>query len=454
MDGGWITGPASNPLSFLNGPEYRTFGSSAAYPFPDFHPALSLDGKLPRWIDFEAEERFRFEDYRNGSFQPGNEDDYMVNRLRIQADIRPVSWARVSLQAQDARPFQQKPPLGPPNQNRWDLKLAYAEFGDPERHRASLRVGRQMINYNNTLMANSEWRNQGRSYDAAVLNLHQGNYRLGIFAASVVVPLASGISHHQQGNNIYGLYGRVDSAIPHSILEPFVLWRVQPGAAIEPALSSAKGKQDLKAYGVRLKGAVPSGFDYSIEGVVERGAVGRESIRAWATTCGVALEKASWWSRPRVFTQFDYASGNNNPSGGVHRTLDTIYPTSHDRFGILDLFGWQNIEAVRGGGTIIPHHRWTVTAQYLDFRLAQAKDVAYNSSGSSLGRCGGNCGRHLGGEGDIYTWYELDRHFNIGAGYGSFGAGDYISHLNGAHRTSSLYIALNFKDNGRWGATK
>jgi hypothetical protein len=27
--GGYITGPASNPLSFLNGPAYRTFGSAA-----------------------------------------------------------------------------------------------------------------------------------------------------------------------------------------------------------------------------------------------------------------------------------------------------------------------------------------------------------------------------------------------------------------------------------------
>ena len=32
------------------------------------------------------------------------------------------------------------------------------------------------------------------------------------FAASAVVPLDSGISHHQEGNNIYGLYGRMELA--------------------------------------------------------------------------------------------------------------------------------------------------------------------------------------------------------------------------------------------------
>ena len=63
-----------------------------------------------------------------------------------------------------------------------------------------------------------------------------------------------------------------------------------------------------------------------------------------------------------------------------------MYPTAHDRFGITDQFGWQNIIADRAGITIEPRHRWTVTAQWLDFWLAQAKDSVYNTSGSSLVR--------------------------------------------------------------------
>ena len=26
-----------------------------------------------------------------------------------------------------------------------------------------------------------------------------------------------------------------------------------------------------------------------------------------------------------------------------------MYPTAHDRFGMLDLVGWQNLKATRGG---------------------------------------------------------------------------------------------------------
>src|SRR5665213_1918885 len=60
-NGGYITGPASNPLSFLNGPAYRTFGSPAPYDLPDLRPMGLLDDDLPRWISFGLEERFRYE---------------------------------------------------------------------------------------------------------------------------------------------------------------------------------------------------------------------------------------------------------------------------------------------------------------------------------------------------------------------------------------------------------
>jgi hypothetical protein len=449
LNGAWITGPASNPLSLLNGPAYRTFGKAAPYDFPDFHPMTSFDRRLPRWIAFQAEERLRFEGYRDGSFQPDNSDNYLLNRFRLQADLRPTPWMRFSAQVQDSRPMYQKPPYGPPNENRWDLKLAYAEFGNPEKHWISVRVGRQLINYNNTIIASSEWRNQGRSYDAVTTNLQNGRFHLGAFAASVVVPLATGISHHIQGNNVYGLYGRFSSVIPKSDLEPFVLWRVQPGVIIDSAISSAKGKQNLRAYGFRWKGQVRSAFEYSVEGVFENGTQGNEAIRAWATTDGIAYDKDTWRGQPHVFAQYDYASGTSNPSSGVHHTFDSIYPTTHDRFGITDILGWQNIQAFRAGGTVSPHLRCTITAQLLDFRLAQQNDSLYNNAGASIGHGDSTFGKHIGDEADAYSWYEINRHFNIGAGYGRLGAGSFLHHLTGVHAYSNFYIAINFKDNGR-----
>ena len=99
---------------------------------------LRLGGALP------------YEGYHNSGFKLNNNDSYLLVRSRLAMTLQPLAWFKVQGQLQDARPFMQKPPWGPPNLNAWDLKLAYAQFGDPETQWFSVRVGRQMINYNNT----------------------------------------------------------------------------------------------------------------------------------------------------------------------------------------------------------------------------------------------------------------------------------------------------------------
>lgn len=449
-DGAWITGPASNPLSFLNGPAYRTFGSTAPYDFPDFRPVSQLNSFLPNWIRFAFEERFRYEAYYNGGFKPNNNDSYALNRLRIQMSIIFTPWFKIVSQTQDARPFLQKPPYGPPNEVTWDVKLAYAEFGDPEKHWFNVRVGRQLINYNNTIIANSEWRNQGRSYDAAVVNLHYKRFRLGMFAATVVNPEIAGISHHKQGNNIHGLYGTISSPIPNSMLEPFVLWRVAPSVGIETTAAAKTGKLDEKAYGFRFKGRAITNLDYSFEVITEGGSAGTNDIKAWATTFGAGyrIDRAFW--HPRVFAQYDFASGDKNPTDGTRGAFDTMYPTAHDRFGITDQFGWQNLVAARAGLTIEPHRRWSLSVQYLDFWLASATDSLYNSSGGSIVRDKtGMSGTHVGKEVDFYTWYELNRHVNVGFGLGHIASGSFLLKTTNTASYNYPYLAINFKDNGK-----
>ncbi len=447
--GAFITGPASNPLSFLNGPAYRTFTQNAPYDVPDFRPASLLDEELPRWIWFGWEERFRYEGYHNGSFKRNNNDSYLLVRSRLQINLHPTGWLKFVAQLQDARPFMQKPPWGPPNLNAWDLKLAYAEFGDPESSWISVRVGRQLINYNNTIIANSEWRNQGRSYDAVVANLHYDRYRLGLFGGSVVSPLPEGISHHVEGNNIYGAYGGIDRIAPNSVLEPFVLWRLQPSVAIETTSKLKTGKQSEFAYGLRFKGVVQD-FDYSAESIVERGTDGPNQISAWAASVGSGYQVQKAWWRPRFFWQYDMATGDKNPTDGEHNTFDTMFPTAHDRFGIADQFGWQNIISERLGITVEPRHRWTVTGQILDLWLDQARDGVYNTSGGLIVRdTTGRSGTHIGKEYDAYTWYELNRHVNLGVGVGHIQGGEFLQKLTKGPNYNYPYFAVNFKDSGK-----
>jgi len=433
-----IGGPASAPL-VTTGP----------YDLPDLRPVGELNDQLPKWIQFGFEERFRFDGYDGNGFKPGVSDSYLLNRFRWGVIIRPVSWFKVIGQVQDARSFLQTPPISPPNTVRWDLKLAYAEIGDPETQPVTFRVGRQILDYNNTIIGNSEWRNQARSFDAAVANFHFGNFRSSLFAASVVNPLPYGISHHIEGNNIYGLYNTISHVIPKSIVEPFVLWRVNPSVAIE-ASKSKTGHLSEQAYGLRVAGRDVGNFDYRAEFIREGGDAGPNTIDAWATTFGAGYTFASLRWKPRFFTGYDYATGDQNPKDGIHGTFDTMYPTAHDRFGISDQFGWQNIVAARAGVTVIPHRRWQVTGQYLDFWLASATDALYNTSGGVILRdTTGSSGTHIGNEVDGYTWYEINREIHAGVGVGHILPGDFIRRAGKGASYTYPYFALEFLDGKR-----
>jgi hypothetical protein len=220
--------------------------------------------------------------------------------------------------------------------------------------------------------------------------------------------------------------------------------------AIETTSKVKTGRQDEQAYGFRFKGVAMKHLDYSAEWIGERGNDGPNRIDAWGTTFGAGyrIERVRW--RPRVFWQYDYASGDKNPTDGVHGTFDTMYPTAHDRFGITDQFGWQNIVAERAGVTIEPRRRWTVTGQYLDFWLASATDALYNTSGGVIVRdTTGSSGTHIGQEADVYTWYELNRHVNVGVGVGHLMGGQFLDKLTKGPNYNYPYFAINFKDDGK-----
>ncbi len=440
---------SDSSLTPIGGPASSPSVSTEPYDLPDLRPTGELNDQLPRWLQFGLDERLRAEGYSGNGFKPNNGASYLLNRFRFGMILQPVSWFKVEAQVQDARSFLQSAPLGPPNNVRWDLKLAYAQFGDLEKQPISVTVGRQLIDYNSTIIANSEWRDQGRSYDGVVTNFHWDRFRAAVFAVSVVNPLLDGISHHQEGNNIYGAYGWITRVLPKSSIEPFVLWRVAPSVAVEDSKFKT-GHLDEKAYGFRIRGTGIRNFDYRYELVLERGSAGPNDIQAWGTTAGLGYAVAKLRLKPRFFTGSDYASGDKVPTDGTHGTFDTMYPTAHDRFGITDQFGWQNIVAGRAGATINPHRRWSVTAQYLDLWLASATDAAYNSSGGVILRDRtGNSGTHLGQEADVYAWFEINREVHIGAGVGHIFPGEFIEKAGKGGSYTYPYFVIEMFDGKR-----
>src|SRR5215475_6998541 len=136
---------ADTVLSPLGGYGTSPPPETGPYDAPDLAPITKLNEQLPRWIEFGLEERLRWEMPIGAGFKPQNDDSYLLNRFRFGMSLRPTSWFGVVAQLQDAHAMFLKPPAGPPNEVKWDLKQAYVKLFGSEASPVSIRVGRQII---------------------------------------------------------------------------------------------------------------------------------------------------------------------------------------------------------------------------------------------------------------------------------------------------------------------
>jgi hypothetical protein len=363
-------------------------------PAAGFSPLSMLNRQLPEWLCFTAGYRMRYEGYTAGNFQEGNSDYYLLTRFRLGTSIRPVSWLRSYIELQDATAFSKTPPIGPPYQSTWDLRRAYVDIGDHEQSKFSLRVGRQDLAFGYLrLIGTAYWRNASRGYDAALAVVNLSWVRVNVFSAAPVIVYANGLSHHQAGNDLHGIYTVLKDPLPKSTIEPYVLWRLTPGFKTE---AGAPGKVDEKTYGLHWAGAW-SRLDYDTEIARQTGNIGTDRIRAWAWSAIAGYTISSSHLRPRVFVKYDFASGDRNPRDGVHGTFDQLYPNIHDHHGLADQVAWQNLKSVRTGMRVSLRPNWILAGAYNDWWLASANDAFYNSSGTVVARDpAGKSGTHIG----------------------------------------------------------
>src|SRR5665213_1470858 len=415
-----------------------------APPAPDpLSPSTELNHALPGWIRFDGEFRSRFEGYTGGSFKPNTSDAYILTRLKLDLTIRPTSWLKFFGEGMDARAIEKSPAV-PPFENTWDIRQAYLEIGDNEKGIFGLRVGRQGLNFGDQrLIGESPWTNVERVFDAVRGTVRYNGYRLDIFSAAVVNAVDGTWDHHQQGNNLDGLYGGIEKLIPHATVEPYFLWRLQPNVKNEEGLVADVNE---KVPGLRWVGTLPKGVDYGTEMVREYGSVGVDRIRAWAGHWVVGKTAKSLPWTPRAYAEFDHASGDANSKDGIRGTFDQLYPSGHDKFGISDQIGWKNIDDFRAGIETKPRRNVGFNVEYNDWYLANRFDAMYNALGNALFRSAtGTAGTHIGQELDfIATWTPV-KPLQAGAGFGHIFPGEFLKTVTPGNAYTYPYVMLTYK---------
>lgn len=408
-------------------------------------PSEAVNDHLPEWFKFSGELRAREEGFLGNKFQPGNDDMYLLQRIRLGFQVQPTSWLKFFVQGQDARvSFTDKIAPAPPYQDSADLRQAYVQFGGAESQLLDIRVGRQELAFGEErLVGAGNWGNVSRVFDAVRVGVHHGKYRLDAFSSSVVVPRDHQFDRHLDGDNLHGLYGDIGAWIPRSKVQPFLFWRLAPVAGAESGL---REKLDTKTYGVRWNGDLPRKVEYTMEIAGQAGSTGGDTTRAWAGFWRIGKQFESVALQPHFRLEVNHASGDSNPTDGRHETFDVLYPTPHDKYGLADQVGWKNVNHIGFIAEVSPRRSLILQAKAHDWWLASARDGLYNAGGALLVRDpSGLSGKHIGEEIDFQVLWAAPGNVAIGGGIGHMFTGSFLKRTTPGSSYTFPYVQLTYR---------
>ena len=404
---------------------------------------------LPSWLSLDGQIRLRTEDFTSYDYSPGNDRIYELTRVYGGITVRPTSYFTGYMQFMDAHalglPVNS---VGGNMRDTFDLRQGYLEYHN-ENNNFLLYAGRKELRFGNERVVGiSDWTNVSRTFDGFFGHLGDSTDKnsVDVFSTSVVKINPTSLDTHGAGLTFHGAYGTIGSWIPNTVLQPFVLVKAFPRVKSQQGIY---GSEVETTFGAETEGRLPAGFDYDILGDLQRGSYSNDSIHSGAGIAKVAylFNFVPW--KPRLGGQYDYATGNSHQNPNLISTYDQQYPSDHNAFGLVDLFGFQNIKEERVNLDLGPTKNLTLLFQGESLGVASRFDSVYNSgSGAIVQAPAHGFGSNSIGDGfDASAKYVFHDCWAVNAGVGHFFPGSLMSANNhGTPLTYSFFgITYGFK---------
>lgn len=398
--------------------------------------------RLPAWFRLRGEFRERMEGFDGLGFDETREDLYWLSRLRLNATLTPSKSLSFQAQVQDARVAKKTVgPTGSPFKAPIDLRMAFADVGASS-GLLTVRAGRQELVYGEQrLVGHVSWLNAARTFDGVKATFRTTAFSADVFAASVVRILDGEFDKSGAGNRFAGVYGTTTTLIPSATVEPYVLYKRDVNLRAE---AGGVGTLNETTTGVRIAGTLPAGLDYGVEMALQRGSLGSDHISAWAGHWQLR-ETFPGSKALRVISEYNFASGDSDPTDNVRGTFDQLYPTPHDKYGLADQIGWKNVHHARAGFEITPIKGLPLSTNYHSWWLAETKDAIYNAGSAVLARVAtGAADRHVGQEIDIQVSRALTAQIQAAAGYAHIVPGAFLKEATPGASYSHPYVMLTY----------
>lgn len=378
-----------------------------------------------RALKFSGSIRERWE-ATDGPFSVTPAGSYVVSQIRLGLLVQPASWLQFFAQAQDVRPlFYQTAPSNA-FYDPFDLRQAWVAIGQPEGPGFFLRLGRQdMVIGSGHLLASTDdwWIYTGRNFDVLNGTYTSKNFKSQFIAGSVSLIDPHGFDQHKPGDHIYADYNTFPHLVPNASVEPYLIARTLDNVKSKDGLI---GNMDTLAVGIRLVGKAPGRIDYNIEPLHEFGTYANDRLNAKALFAGAGwVVSPSGW-KPRISTDYAYASGDNGKKNGSRETFDNMFGYNYPWNSLTGQFALRNLKDLRAGVEFYPFKKLKVKIDGRQFWVADTADALYNGYGNVTVRNSKATSAHVGESIEMMTTASLTKTTTFGFGVGTLFPGEYL----------------------------
>lgn len=419
----------------LADPALRTEpGDSLKYmPLSAGNPASYLS------LGVNLRERAEFNDSAGFGVAGGRSDSYLIQRLQVHADIHVDEHWQLFAQLEDARDANKRTTT-PVDKNPLDLRLAFLAYTHAfDAGTFKARIGRQEFAFDlQRFVSLRDGPNVRQAFDAAWADWETGRWRfIGFISQPVQYADAHPFDDSSDGHLRFSMLRVERTVFGNQELSAYYSLFARDNARYV----DGSGRELRHVFDARYAGAA-RGFDWDLEAMAQRGAVGAKDIRAWAigTRAGYTFASIDW--QPRFGLQVDAASGDRHRGDNIIGTFNPLFPNGY-YLTLAGFTGYTNFIHVKPSVTVKPSSRLTLTgAMGLQWRETTA-DAVYTQPNVAVPGTAGKGGRWTGVYGQLRADYAFNANLAAAVEMVHFDIGEAIRRAGG-HDSDYLGVELKY----------
>ncbi|MFA6233171.1 MAG: alginate export family protein [Bacteroidota bacterium] len=285
-------------------------------------------------VEFSGQLRERSE-FNDKSFRENQHHDvYHQLRTRLKAAAMVNEQVTVVAEIQDARTYGEESSTMNEGASHFDLRQGYVEVKGLADGLLGFKLGRQALAYaNERFLGGIDWSPYGQTFDAGVLRLTAGDFRIDAIGAAVTRnPVAPS---YTRDVFLTGAWAAWAPEKARYSVQAFFLYD-NPAMTVLNTMYS----QNRMTAGIYAGGHL-AGFDYELDAAMQMGdykATGDQMRNINANMVGVRIGYSfPALAKLRIGAGYDRLSGQD-PNSADYGSFHTLYATNHKYYGFMDYF--------------------------------------------------------------------------------------------------------------------